>query len=119
MHDLLVGYLLDELDDDQRRIVEQRLRHDPAFRRQLAHLSRCLGRDRNAENLPTEPPRGLAERTARNIAHAADSGEFQLANQYGYSSIGFADGDSRGKSQWTVVDMAVATGVVLAVARPR
>ncbi len=115
MHDLLVGYLLDELDDDQRRIVEERLRHDPAFRRQLAHLSRCLGQDRNAENLPTEPPRGLAERTARNIAHAADSGEFQLANQYGYSSIGFADGDSRGKSHWTVVDMAVATGVVLAV----
>ena len=115
MHDLLVGYLLDELDDDQRRIVEERLRRDPAFRRQLAHLSRCLGQDRNAENLPTEPPRGLAERTARNIAHATDSGEFCLPNKYGYSSIGFADDDSRGQSHWTVVDMAVATGVVLAV----
>ncbi len=115
MHDLLVGYLLDELDDDQRRIVEERLRRDPDFRRQLAHLSRCLGQDRNAENLPTEPPRGLAERTARNIAHATDSGEFRLPNKYGYSSIGFADDDSRGQSHWTVVDMAVATGVVLAV----
>ena len=115
MHDLLVGYLLDELDDDQRRIVEERLRHDLDFRRQLAHLSRCLGQDRNAKNLPAEPPRGLAERTTRNIAHASDSGEYRLPNKYGYSSLGFADEGSRRKSHWTVVDMVVATGVVLAV----
>ena len=62
----LIGYLLGELEYDQEREIDERLKHDPQLRRELA-------RSRQAE-VPSErlaqvaPPSGLAEKTCALVA---------------------------------------------------
>lgn len=131
MHELLVGYLLNEIDDDQRRLVEEQLLREPELRRQLEQLGRCLGQPCDEEAEATGPPKGLAQRTSETVKQAADSGEFDsldgfpeggFPETFAFSSIGFscpteANGESSGacSRSWTVADMTVAAGVVLAV----
>jgi hypothetical protein len=115
MHDLLVSYLLGECGDEQRQRVEEALRRDPKLRRQLEHIRNCIGCPDDATQ-PELPPCGLAERTAQRVSHLADGDDCELGN---FSSIGFtsdsADAGGGGAASWSVVDMVVAAGVVLAI----
>ena len=65
----LLGYLLEALERTEEEQVEQELQTNPALRRELLALERCLGRiglDEAPE--PFEPPAGLAGRTCQFVA---------------------------------------------------
>jgi hypothetical protein len=124
MHDLLVSYLLGEIDDQKRRLVEEKLRNDPALREKLEHLRHCLGLDEgqscNEGSAQELPPHDLASRTSERVASVADSGIFEGCESTAFSSLGFASREATsetaaGTSSWTVADLTVATGVVLAI----
>ena len=59
---LLIGYLLQALDEQQHRQVAQRLHHDPLWQQQAQRWSRVLQRLEAARTTP-EPPEHLVRRT--------------------------------------------------------
>jgi hypothetical protein len=70
MREQLIGYLLDALDDDDRRAVERALADEtggPALRRDLDLLKLAV-RPLNRDRQPFAPPPGLATRTLRFVA---------------------------------------------------
>src|SRR5687767_14530388 len=69
MRELLIRYLLGELDAEDQQRLEERLQSSPDLRRELAHLRTCFAAAReDDDSSPEELPRGLAERTTRRIA---------------------------------------------------
>jgi len=67
MRDLLLGYLLDALEPDEKRELERRLSTDPELRRDLELLRRSLEPLDGTSSL-IDPPAGLARRTCDWIA---------------------------------------------------
>jgi len=67
MRDLLLGYLLDALEPDEKRELERRLSTDPELRRDLELLRRSLEPLDGSSSL-IDPPAGLARRTCDWIA---------------------------------------------------
>lgn len=120
MRELLVRYLMGELDDPELRHLEGLLRTSPELRAELAHLRTCLNA---ADDLPdnmTEPPRGLAERTADLVnEYSSEPTEScrSIAN-FGHARVAAfaADVDPpTGSLSWNFADFVVAAGVCLAV----
>lgn len=71
MDQLLLGYLLGTLEDEERATVEKRLADDPRWQARLAAIDDALELLRSA--LPRhDPPSGLAERTCRLIFDGCD-----------------------------------------------
>jgi hypothetical protein len=66
----LLGYLLDALEEDERRQVERELAASPALRRELTELRACLA-PLAADREPVHPPRGLWQRTCRLVELSA------------------------------------------------
>jgi len=62
MRDLLLGYLLDALEPEEKRELERRLSTDPELRRDLELLRRSLEPLDGSSSL-IDPPAGLAGRT--------------------------------------------------------
>ncbi len=62
----LLGYLLGALDDSEREILEEDLRHDPQLRRALNRVRRSLRCLHHADG-DEPPPPGLAHRTCDRI----------------------------------------------------
>lgn len=92
MREKLVCYLLGELDEQQRAELEARLAAEPALRRELEQIRECLA----ADDHDAECPVGLADRTASRIAEVTTDAPC-------------------GRSRWSLVDVAVAAGVLLAL----
>ena len=63
----LLGFLLDALEEDERRQIQEDLSRDPQLRQQLETLRAMLG-SMEPTREPYEPPPGLARRTCRFIA---------------------------------------------------
>ena len=108
MREKLLGYLLGELQPEQRQRVEAALAEDPALRAELARLRACL-QDRQAASEATDPPTDLAGRTSRMVARFATSGKWPTSS----SCATRLGGEG---SSWRKTDIAVAAGVCLAVA---
>jgi hypothetical protein len=66
----LLGYLLDALEDDERRQVQQDLANNPELRTQLETLRAVLA-PMEATREPVDPPPGLARRTCQAVATRA------------------------------------------------
>jgi hypothetical protein len=119
MRELLVSYLLGACNEEERRRVEYALIHDSKLRRQFEHIRRSLAQDGRDDG---PPPSGLAERTVDRVSHLAESEEIDPHAAH-FSSIGFVGSagfagsadHAAGSGNWTVVDMVVASGVVLAI----
>jgi hypothetical protein len=73
MDAMLIGYLLDALDPDERRTVEDRLRSDPQARTQLSRLRSTLA-PLDADSQTPPPPTGLVERTLAHVAALSERG---------------------------------------------
>ena len=102
MREQLLGYLLGALDDSEHRQVEEHLQRDPQAQRELELLAGGL-QPLKADADHHEPPRGLALRACEAVdAH----------RQPVVLDTPFADSPRR----WALIDVAVAAGVMLAVA---
>src|SRR5262245_41238967 len=67
MRELLVRYLLGELDGDEQSQLEKQLRDSPELQRELAYLQKCFAETNDVDIPVGEPPRGLAKRTAKAV----------------------------------------------------
>ena len=115
MRDLLVRYLLGELDEVQQHELEERLRSSPELQRELARLRACFSAAEDQQSEAGEPPSGLAERTADQIAGILCGDEAVAGNapkNYGAAAIE----PPAYMPKWSMADLTVAGGVFLAVA---
>jgi hypothetical protein len=106
MRDQLIGYLLDALDPYERAALERKLAKNTTLRRELAVLQRSLvGLD--ADRGHYDPPEGLAERTQEFVA--------QESSRLSRLPCMTPDRTPSGaRSRWTVADLVVSAGVLLA-----
>lgn len=100
MREKLVCYLLGELDQAERAQLEARLAAEPALRRELEQIRECLESSEPDDCVGC--PEGLADRTAAGISRFSDASE----------PAGECVGMS---SRWSLLDICVAAGVVLAL----
>lgn len=118
MRELLVRYLLGELDAGERAQLEQRLNESPELRQELVYLRKCFASSCDADPPATEPPRGLAERTSQRVSDLADApddgGLFDVASGRVAAFAGSIEPPA-GPLGWSFADITVAAGVCLAV----
>jgi hypothetical protein len=116
MRELLIRYLLGELDFEEQQRVEERLRGSADLRRELAHLRSCFAAAYEANSTSEDLPRGLAERTSRRVTQSdplAENGrEARLPR---LSSAMISDSPPATALGWSLADLTVAGGVFLAV----
>jgi hypothetical protein len=111
MRDLLIRYLMGELDDDEQQRLEERLRNSSELRRDLACLRSCFLSADEAEGAPT--PAGLARRTAERVTDYA-CGAICSEHNAELPSAAMIDPPSS-TPRWSLADLTVAAGVCLAV----
>src|SRR3954454_5283242 len=112
MREQLIRYLLGELEANERRELHIRLKADPELREQLAQLRACFAE--HDDDFPAErPPRDLAARTTERVTSSEGSGKScSSRSQSGLSSAGDPPSGILG---WSLADLTVAGGVMLAV----
>jgi hypothetical protein len=110
MRELLIRYLLGELEPHEHDAVQQQLVESPELRRELARLRSCFV---NAvqDNEPGEPPLDLAKRTAILVSESGSHGALP-PREAGLSEASDAPSGVLG---WSLADLTVAGGVILAV----
>ena len=115
MRDLLVRYLLGELNVQEQERLEGELRHSPEMRRELEYLRACLpgGCDDEYVERPhaDDAPTGLAERTLGRIC--GDEPREELARSP--AEVASAYDPPAGTPSWSLADLTVAGGVFLAI----
>jgi hypothetical protein len=116
MRELLIRYLLGELDAGQQRQLEERLGNSPELQHELAYLRTCFAAARDAESGAEQLPLGLAERTAQRIT---DSGSMRCrgraADSTASTTAAAAVDVPPSALGWSLADLTVAGGVFLAV----
>jgi hypothetical protein len=121
MRDLLVRYLLGELDTEKRELLEEQLRQSPELRRELEYLRGCLPSVEKPEPMLAGPPLGLAERTVDRVADVASGGplEDEAARDRATAEralvASYAVEPPISLPSWSLADLTVAGGVFLAV----
>jgi prepilin-type processing-associated H-X9-DG protein len=109
MRDLLIRYLLGELDEAEQLRLEERLRNSPELRRELDYLRACFapGSGSNSPDVGG-PPRDLARRITEKVSNLSDESLNALASRPTVEP-------SVGSMSWSLADLSVAAGVFLAV----
>jgi hypothetical protein len=105
MRELLIRYLLGELDATEQRRLEDELRNSPALQRELSHLQACFAAARDVDHSRDDPPSGLARRVTDSVC--GDSGSFRAQAAPVEPPAGVLG--------WSLADLTVAGGVVMAV----
>lgn len=114
MRELLVRYLLGELNSQEQEQLEAQLRDSPELRRELEYLQACLpGEDDEDVDRPAsaEAPRGLAERTLGRVCGDEPCPEISHTP----AEIAAAYEPPQGTPSWSLADLTVAGGVCLAI----
>jgi prepilin-type processing-associated H-X9-DG protein len=110
MRELLIRYLLGELEPHEHDAVQQQLAESPELRRELARLRSCFANAVQDDD-PEGPPRGLAERTATWVSESSDSFDALPRPR----ALSEASDAPHGVLGWSLADLTVAGGVMLAV----
>ena len=105
MRDQLIAYLLDDLPEEERERIEERLKNDPIWQNELERLRECI-KDYAADPNLCRPPSDLVNRTCRYVRKNADSVDQPLG--LSESREGFV-----GKKRWSLLDLAVAATVLI------
>jgi hypothetical protein len=113
MRELLIRYLLGELDDEERRDLQARLEESPELRRELSRLRECFAAHQEDNLFGDEPPSDLAARTAGRVAKSEDASDLVAAGEETCFSHGGEP--PAGFLGWSLADLTVAGGVILAV----
>jgi hypothetical protein len=116
MRELLIRYLLGELDASEHEDVQRRLAASPELRQELAHLRSCFAATCRPDD-PAEPPRGLAQRTSDRIAGHGSNLASKLSgdDESRANAIAEVIDPPAGALGWSLADLTVAGGVILAV----
>ncbi len=114
MREQVIRYLMGELDEEERRQVRAQLRENPALQQELLHLRECLAANQDGdEEFEPVPSHNLAARTAQFIS---DSDEFEIQQAAKRAGAMTSAGDPpAGVLGWSLADLSVAFGVMLAV----
>ncbi len=122
MRDLLVRYLLGELNAREQAQLESQLRDSPELRRELAYVQACLpDGDGNFDEESCDAmecctgdnaPRGLAERTLGRICGEPANDQTPVRSP---SVVAAAYDLPVGTPHWSLADITVAGGVFLAI----
>jgi hypothetical protein len=115
MRELLIRYLLGELDHDERQQLQARLKASPELQRELAHLRACFAENGNADLFADEPPGQLAERTTERVAGCSDDDDSYERLSRRAAAIAATTEPPSGILGWSLADLTVAGGVMLAV----
>jgi hypothetical protein len=116
MRDLLIRYLLGELEPGELRRLEERLQTSPELRRELDHLRTCLTAEPDYDPAGDLLPCGLAERTARRVSEldGDDCAPRSCSSAIEPTALSALD-PSPTALGWSLADLTVAGGVFLAV----
>ena len=119
MREDLLGYLLNALDDAERKRVSEALQRDPQLRQELEVLRRQL-RPLDATNVDFEPPAMLAELTCDLVEDCAEERPFVVPakgpRSAGRPRVRSAASEACVPSGvWSAADTIVVAGVLLAV----
>jgi hypothetical protein len=113
MREQLIRYLLGELDADERRDLQSRLKGSPELRAELEQLRSCFAASQEEDLFAPDAPTGLATRTAGLVAGGEDaSGTLGTRQEVRLSHAGDPPAGILG---WSLADLTVAGGVMLAV----
>jgi hypothetical protein len=114
MRELLVRYLLGELNSQEVEQLEAQLRDSPEMRRELEYLRGCFC-GAEADDLEQSPstaaPRGLAERTLGRVCGDGPCDEVARTP----AEVAAAYDPPSGTPSWSLADLTVAGGVFLAI----
>src|SRR5262245_17702820 len=113
MRELLIRYLLGELDADERRDLQARLRESPELRAELAQLRSCLASSQDEDLFAPDAPSGLAARTAERVVGGEEPSESAIRRRE--ERLSNAGDPPAGILGWSLADLTVAGGVMLAV----
>jgi hypothetical protein len=113
MREQLIRYLLGELDADERRDLQSRLKSNPELRAELEQLRSCFASSQDEDLFAPDAPRGLAARTAGRVAGGeGPSGSLSTRST---GQLSHASDAPAGLLGWSLADLTVAGGVMLAV----
>ncbi len=110
MRDDLLAYLLDDVDPDQRRRIEQRLDSDPIWQRELERLRACLEAQSTGPPSVGCPPNDLVEKTCSLVDSAVLEARKSCPNRLSEASE-FGSHTRR----WSIADWTVGGGIVAVV----
>ncbi len=113
MRELLIRYILGEMDAEERQEVQSQLQTSPELRRELARLRECFAAQQDADSMDDGPPSDLAARTAERVTGCCDSNEPVGRREAAFTEAG--DAPPAGILGWSLADLTVAGGVMLAV----
>jgi hypothetical protein len=113
MREQLIRYLLGELDADERRDLQSRLKSSPELRAELEQLRSCFAANQDEDLFAPDAPSGLAARTAGLVAGGEGASNSLGARQT--TELSHAGGSPAGFLGWSLADLTVAGGVMLAV----
>src|SRR5262245_4791095 len=108
MRELLIRYLLGELDADERRELQARLRESPELRAELAQLRSCFAQSHDDDLFAPDAPSGLAARTAERVVGGEEASESSVGRSEGRLSQ--AGDPPVGILGWSLADLTVAGG---------
>jgi hypothetical protein len=112
MREQLIRYLLGELDADERRDLQSRLKSSPELRAELEQLRSCFAASQDEDLFAPDAPSGLAARTAGRVTGEDASNSLSVRPAGQLSHAGDAPAGLLG---WSLADLTVAGGVMLAV----
>jgi hypothetical protein len=113
MREQLIRYLLGELDADELRDLQSRLKSSPELRAELEQLRSCIAANRDEDLYAPDAPSGLATRTA-GLVIGADGASNSLGGRQ-TTQLSHAVDPPAGFLGWSLADLTVAGGVMLAV----
>jgi hypothetical protein len=113
MREQLIRYLLGELDADERRDLQSRLKSSPELRAELEQLRSCFAASQEEDLFAPEAPSGLAARTAGRVTGGEYASGLLGARQG--AELSHAGDPPSGILGWSLADLTVAGGVMLAV----
>ena len=116
MRDELLAYLLNDLDDEQRARVEERLAADPIWQHELERLRSYVDASQEQQDDESEPlPADLVRRTCSFVKQASSQGELSpkvLPAKLSESQ----DASAPRKTRWTLLDLTVVASILAIMA---
>lgn len=106
MREQLIAYLLDDLDAEEKRLLEKRLRSDPQLRSELERLRAYLSGTDAEMGDTIDPPCDLTSRTCCLIQ--SESGEHSPVP----AALSSENGECRRSHSWSMADVIIAASVL-------
>ena len=114
MRDELLAYLLNDLDDEQRHRIEERLEVDPIWQNELKRLRSYVEASQEQTDDAEPMPEDLVSRTCSFVKHASAQGELSPAVLPAKLSES-QDAAAPRRGRWTSLDWAVGACIAVVI----